>query len=193
MDKTTDNLNKRIFSSIRWQAILDIFTKLVAPITFIILARLLSPEDFGVLAIIWIVISISQLVMEMGLNAAIIQKKIIDDTHITTAFLVNLSFGLVLIIIFYFISHYIADFFNMPQLSSLLKVVSLIFLINAFGSVQQALLTRDLLFKKIAIVRTFAALMYSIFTITLALSGFGIWSIIYGQIISSAISSILFG
>lgn len=192
MAKTTDNLNKRIFSSIRWQAIFDIFTKLVTPITFIILARFLSPEDFGVLAIIWLVISISQLVMEMGLSAAIIQKKRIDDTHITTAFLVNLSFGLALIIIFYFISQYIADFFNMPQLSSLLKVVSVIFLIDAFGSVQQALLTRELLFKKISTVRIFATLMYSVFVITLALAGFGIWSIIYGQIISSAISSILF-
>jgi PST family polysaccharide transporter len=189
---TNNSLKKDLFSSLRWQTIFNLVTKLIVPITYIILARYLEPEDFGLLAIVMLVNGLAQILMEMGLNAAIVQRKDLEEIHLSTAFLMNIISGIGLIIIIYYGASIIEFFLNMPGLSIYLQVFSIIFIINAFGSVQESILIRKLMFKKISLIKIISSILNSATTIILAVLGFRLWSIVIGTIVFSLSSSVLF-
>ena len=143
-----------------------------------ILAHLLSPNDFGLLAMATVFTNLATLIAELGVGYALIQKQDVEEKHYSSAFWLNIFIGLLLTIIFIFISPLIAKFYNKPSLEYILKVISFNFLIASFCVIQQSILTKAMEFKKLAIRDISAVIIAGLVGIFMAYSGFGVWSLV---------------
>ena len=158
----------------------------------IILARLLTPEDYGVIGVLTIFFAIATTFVDSGFTSALIRKKDFKPIDGSTAFYFNMVIGIVMYVILYFSAPWIANFFKMPILVDVTRVSGLNVLIGAFTAVQQALYRKRVDFKSIAIVGIIATSVSGAIGIFLAYNGKGVWSLIYQQIVSTAITSVLF-
>lgn len=144
----------------------------------IILARLLSPSEFGLLGMLAIFTSIAQSVLDSGFGSALIQKKDATQTDSSSIFYFNLFIGIILAGIFFFSAPLISNFYQQPILVPLTRVLSLNMIINAFSLVQLSMLRKNLEFKNSFIVSMIAVLISGIFSITAAYRGLGVWSLV---------------
>ena len=168
-----------------WSGISQFSTQLYQFIVMIILARLLFPEDFGVIGMAVIFTGLVQTINELGLSAAIIQKKNINDNHLSTSFWISLGLGIILFITTVIISPYIADFFKNELVGPVVSVLSTGFIFGSFNVVHRSLLQKNIEFKKIAVTEISASVMSGALSIILALLGFGVWSLVFGTILSN--------
>lgn len=168
-----------------WSGISQFSTQLYQFIVMIILARLLFPEDFGVIGMAVIFTGLVQTINELGLSAAIIHKKNINDNHLSTSFWISLGLGIILFITTVIISPYIADFFKNELVGPVVSVLSIGFILGSFGVVHRSLLQKNIEFKKIAVTEISASVMSGTVSIILALLGFGVWSLVFGTIINN--------
>ncbi|VVB85542.1 Polysaccharide biosynthesis protein [uncultured archaeon] len=166
-----------------WVSFSTALLKIINFIITVILARLLEPEHFGLIAVGLIVINFFDLFRDMGIGAALIYKKDDMDKATNTAFFLFPVAAAIFYIVSYLSSPFISDFFNEPQVESIIKVLSLTFVIWSFASVPSALLDKNLEFKKKIIPQTLPKIGYGIIAISLALNGFGVWSIVIGYIV----------
>ena len=156
-----------------------------------ILARLLSPDDFGLLAMATVFVNFVSIFSEMGVSSALIQKQDTHDRHYYSAFWLNVVVGLGLTILFISISPLIAAFYKKPQLTYILSALSVNFFLSSFVIIQQTLLTKEMDFKKLAIRNTGAVIFAGIVGIFLAYKGFGVWSLVFQSIVFSISDVIL--
>lgn len=157
----------------------------------IILARLLSPEEYGLIGVITIFITIFNGIVDSGFTSALIRNNYATDKDYNTAFITNLSFSVILYGILYFCAPYIAVFFNNYQLVSLTRVMGLSLILNALSMIQVALLTKDIDFKTQAKCSANSSLLSGIVGIAMAYGGFGVWSLV-GQQLSKATFNTIF-
>ena len=155
-----------------------------------ILARLLSPNDFGMLAMAIVFMNFAMIFSEMGISSALVQKQDTHDRHYYSAFWLNLVTGLCLMLIFIAISPLIAVFYKKPELQPILMVLAINFFISSFVIVQQTILTKEMEFKKLAIRDILAVIISGIIGIFLAYHGFGVWSLVYQSIVFTLINSL---
>lgn len=155
------------------------------------LARLLTPDDYGNFAIVAALAAVSTLLIDTGLNSALIQKKDINESHFNTVFLFNLLSGSILFIVFYFLSSFIASYYNRPILSDLIKVYSLIFILSTFGIVRRTKLRKELNFKIINQVNIASNFLSGTIAIISAFCGFGIWSLVVQSLLYVLFTNIL--
>ena len=148
-----------------------------------VLARLLSPSDFGLMGMVMVVIGFATVISDLGLGAAVIQRQKLTQKQISTFFFLNIIVGIILCGIVYFASGLIAIFFKKSELISLLKVISFSFIIISLGQTFRTLLEKWMDFKKLAKVEVSGIFVYGISSITLALKGFEVWSLVYGFLI----------
>jgi len=148
----------------------------------IILSRILFPEDFGLLAMINVVVAVSTTFVDMGLSSALIQRKELTEEHFGTAFLLNISMGVLMSLILFLSSGKIAKFYNIDSLETIAKVMSIIFILNSFGNVIRAKLQKELNFKTLTISNLIAAVGSGTIGIISAISGFGVWSLVFQSI-----------
>ena len=148
----------------------------------IILARLLSPEDYGLAGMLAFFIAFYEMLVDSGFGVAIIQKKEPSDDDYNTVFWFNMVISLILYVILYVSSPYIAEFYNDDRLIIISRVLGLVPIINAFGSIQGKYLNKNLKFKSLAKISYIALVSGSIFATILAFAGFGVWSLIYKSI-----------
>lgn len=174
-----------------WTGISQFSTQAFQFIVIIILARLLSPGEFGIAGLATVFIGLISTVNELGLSAAIIQRKEVNDLHLSTSFWASVGMGAVLCILTILISPFIAAFFNEDQVRPILIVSSAGFLIGSFSVIHKALLEKDLNFKSITIVEVCAAFTSGIISIWLALNGWGVWSLVLGNLSGIFISVIV--
>ena len=149
----------------------------------IILARLLLPEDFGLVAMIVIVTSVSQVFIQSGLGAALIQKKEVTQTDCSTVFFYNLAVSVLFYVLIYLSAGTVASFFNEPKLIGILRVLSLGIIISAFGLVHKTLLTKRIDFKTQTKVTVLSASISGVVAIMLAYNGWGVWSLVVKMIL----------
>lgn len=164
---------------ILWSSVSRVIQLLVQVSITIILARLLTPEDFGVVAISLIFVTLASLLNDMGLSAAIIQRQNITEEHLSTIFYVNIATGCFLTVVMVTISSWVASFFQKEILGSVLSLLSLNFIINPFGLIQRSLLEKHFQFFRIAWVETMALILSAAIGIGLALMGYGVWSLVW--------------
>lgn len=157
----------------------------------IILARLLSPDDYGIIAMPLVFLAIAQCFIDSGFSTALIRKPTLTEDDLSTAFYFNVSVGIVCYIILFFTSPLIANFYNTPILSDLLKVTALATLLNPLCTVQQAILTRKINFKPQAIVSLTGAIVSGILGLVMAYSGLGVWSLVCQQVGGFLIRTVL--
>ena len=157
----------------------------------IILARLLEPSDFGIIAMTTIFMVGATAIIEGGFTGAIIHSKTVDEYDKNTILFFNVLTSILFFAIFWFSAPLIADFYNEPQLDIIMKVISFGLIINSFGLVNSSLLQKELMFKKRALISSIAVLISGIVGVLLALIGFGVWALIWQQILIYTIQSLL--
>lgn len=152
----------------------------------IVLARILEPVQFGLVAMVSVFVVISAAVAESGLGTALVQRKEASDSDRSSVFWFNLLISMLMMGGLWLVAPLIARFYAQPSLTDILRVLSLVLVISAAGSVHASLLNRELQFRKLFWVTTPSTVISGVIGIALALQGFGVWALV-GQTLSQAI------
>lgn len=183
------SLKQKTISGLIWSFI-DNFSK--QGITFIfgiILARLLSPREFGLVGMITIFIALSQSIIDSGFTQALIRKQDCSQADFSTVFYFNLATSIFFYFLLFFTAEPISRFYNEPQLKPILQVVGIGLIINAFGIVQRARLTKRIDFKLQTKITVIASTLSGIIGIVMALMGYGVWSLVIKSLTGFAFTS----
>lgn len=178
----TKDLKKKAISGSLWTVIETFSLQIVQFIVGIVLARLLGPDAFGLIAMTGIFLAISNVISDGGFEKALIQQKEITPLQINTVFYVNIVLGIVMAGTICLLSPYIARFFHEPLLAPVLSVLALAIPLDALGQTQRILLTKELQFKKISIAQICSSTLSGIVGITLAFNGFGVWALVFSSL-----------
>ena len=174
-----------------WNTMERLFSNGISFVFTIILARLLSPDDYGIIAMPAIFLALAQVLVDSGFANALIRKPDLNEQDLSTAFYFNILVGVVSYLILFFASPFIADFFHTPILTQLLKVTALVVFINSLGIVQQAVLTKKMDFKTQAIITVFGTLVGGILGVWMAYNGYGVWALVIQQVSAALLRVIL--
>lgn len=172
---------RKIISSLFWKFFERAGTQLIQFGVTIALARILVPEDFGLVALIAIFINVAAVFVQSGLNTALIQKKDADELDFSSVFWASLGIALATYTVLFFAAPFIADFYDQSTLTIIVRVLALTLFIDVFSSIQNAYVSRNMLFKKLFFRSIGAIIPSGILGITLALYGFGIWALVCHQ------------
>ena len=175
-------IGQQVSSSLRWMAGMRVAGQVFTWGSTLFVIRLLSPEDYGLMAMATIVIGFLSNTNEMGLGSAIVQKKGLDKVLVEKIFGMLLLFDAFLFGIIYFIAPYIADFFSDDRLISIIRVLGITILINPLFTIPDAIMTRNMDFRSISIIAFVAQLIAAITTLSFAFYGAAVWSLVYGQL-----------
>ncbi|BAQ61793.1 lipopolysaccharide biosynthesis protein WzxC [Geminocystis sp. NIES-3708] len=170
-----------MFQGFLWSVIQNWGSQTGSFIVFLILARLLTPQDFGLLSLANIFLAFMNIFLEQGFTSALIQREKLESEHLNTAFCTQLIAGISLTFISFFLAENIATLFHQPRLTVIIKCFSFLFIIDSFGLVFQAILKRDLNFKILAVRSLIAIIISGFLAITFAFLGFGVWSLVIQQ------------
>ncbi|MCX0371849.1 lipopolysaccharide biosynthesis protein [Clostridium perfringens] len=175
----------KLINATKWSTITEIVAKLVTPITNMILARIIAPEAFGVVATITMVMSFADMFTDVGFQKYLIQYNFINEEEkvktANVAFWTNLLISIVLLMIIVFFKDSIAVLVGNPGLGNVIAISSFQLVLTSFSSIQMALYRRDFDFKTLFQIRIISILIPFVVTIPLALMGFGYWSLIIGS------------
>lgn len=186
------SLKDKAISGMIWNGIERFGSSLFLFISNIILARLLSPDDFGCIGMLLVFTSISEAIVDGGFGSALIQKKNPTPTDYSTVFYWNIVLSILLYAVLCFSSPFIAVFYKIPLLSDVLRVQGSILVINAFFLIQQNVLKKQIAFKKIAKINMSAIIAGTSVGILFAFLGFGVWSLVIKSIVTGIIQCIVY-
>jgi O-antigen/teichoic acid export membrane protein len=187
-----DSLQRQVISSVKWTTLQTVLVAVITgPIFLIVKAIYLSPTEFAYLAIVSIVLGLNGILGNIGISQSVIQKETITIEESSSLFFFNMIFATILAIMLYFLSNSIAIFFSMPDLSRLLEVTSIIIIIDAPAQLFRAIFEKNLYFKKISLVDIQKNLIMVFVSTAFLFLGYGVISVIYGNIISTFISTML--
>lgn len=156
-----------------------------------VLARLLSPADFGVVGAALIVIGVSSIVSQLGLGPALVQRPQLEQRHIDTAFVSSILMGLLLGAVVWLVAPVAADFFRIPTVKPVLRALAVVFPLDGAETVAESLMKRELRFRWLANLDVLSyGVGYGAIGITAALLGLGVWALVLGQIAQSAIMTV---
>lgn len=170
--------------SLKWSFLSELASKAIAPIVFIILAKLLTPEDFGVMTAALMVIGFSQIFWEAGLGKALIQRQSDTDAASNAVFWINLGLGMLIASLLYFTAEALTHaFFHDDRVGLVIQVMTIQIVLGAVSSVHTALLQKKMQFKKLFWVRFTTVTLPGLASIPLALNGMGYWALVIGTLI----------
>lgn len=176
-------LKDKAIKGIAWSFVDNLANSGITFLVGIVLARLLSPEEFGILGLITVFIAVSNSIIDSGFSQALIRKNDVKQIDYNTVFFFNLGVGLILFIILFFSSSYIAFFFKEPRLVDVTRVMSSILIINGLSIIHRTILTKNIDFKLQTKISLIASLFSGVVGIGMAYYGMGVWSLV-GQILS---------
>ncbi|MEQ9423708.1 MAG: lipopolysaccharide biosynthesis protein [Cyclobacteriaceae bacterium] len=185
------SLKSRAAKAVSWQLFGSITDQTINFAFTILLARLLEPSDFGLMAMAMFLIALSRVFIDVGFSSAIIQNQNNTDLTYSSVFYFNLTLGLAFTLIFYFSADMLGRIYGLPQVSEIFKWLSALFLFNAANSVQQTILKKRLDFKKISVRTNVAHLFGGIVGVTSAFMGYGVYSLVSQSLASSVASTIV--
>lgn len=174
-----------------WRLLENIGTQFVSFIIQIVLARIILPEAYGIIAIVSVFISISSVFIQTGFSSALIQKKEISELEYSSVFYAGLALGAILYIILYFAAPFIADYYSEQLLVPILRIQSFVLLFSALSSVHSAIIVRNLQFRKSFIKGLIATVIHGFVGISMALSGYGVWALVFSNLVHYFISAII--
>ena len=187
-----DSLKTKAVSGMVWTAIQKYSTMGISFVSSIILARLLTPYDYGCIGMLAIFMTIASTFVDGGFASALIQKKRPTQDDYSTVFYWNLGISLVMYLVLYFSAPAIARFYNIPLLSSVLRVQGIVLIINAATIIQGNQLRKQFKFKKLAIVSIVTAVTSLAITIVMAYKGYGVWALVAQNILGAIIPSVIY-
>lgn len=187
-----DSLKKQAFVGVGWNAVGRFSTQGVSFILQIILARLLSPSDYGIIAMMAIFLQVAAVFVDSGFGKALVQKQNCEEKDYSTVFYYNLAVALGVYVILFAIAPLVARFYEIEILSKVMRVASLVVIINALSIVQRTKLEKRIDFKSQTIVNLTSALLSGLAGIALAYYGFGVWALCFQSLLNSILQFILF-
>ena len=174
----SDNLKKETFTALFWSFLERFGTQLIQFGISIILARLLLPKDFGLIAILYVFINLSNTLINSGFGQALVQKKAATFIDECSIFYFNFFIALFTVFCLFLFAPSIAEFFDEPKLTKMTRVLSLALIFNSLGLVQRTLLAKNIDFKTQLKVSLLSIIISALLSISMALNGFGVWSLI---------------
>lgn len=190
MSETTE-IKTKVISSLFWKMMERGGTQGVQFIVQLVLARLLLPDDYGVLALVTIFITIANVFIQSGFSTALVQRKEIDEEYISSTFFLMMSISVLLYILLFFLAPCIANFYNEPVIKPIIRVLSITLLFGAVNSVQTAVLSREMQFKKYFYSSISAIIISGIIGIVLAYRGWGVWALVAQQLSNTFVSTLV--
>lgn len=185
------NLKQKTISGLLWSFIDSFATQGITFIVGIILARMLTPKEFGLVGMITIFVTISSSFINSGFGVALIQKQNCTENDFSTVFYFNLVMGVLLFWILFLSAPAISRFFNEPQLTILIQFLGIVLIIDALTIIQRTILTKRIDFKLQTKVSIISSVFSGIISLIMAFNGFGVWSLVARQISQQAMNSLL--
>ena len=187
-----DNVLKlNLFKGLLWRFAERCGAQIVSFIVQIVLARLLFPEDFGLIGLVTVIIAIEQVFVDSGFGQALIQKKDADILDFSSVFYFNISFSVIIYTVMFFAAPYIGLFYNEPKLSSIVRVLSIQLIIGAFSGIQQASVQKTMQFKKFFYATLSGVFVSAAVGIFLAFKGFGVWALVFQQLSNCLVNTVV--
>ena len=187
MDKT----RSKVFSNFIWRFAERCGAQLVTFIVSIVLARILMPDDYGTIALVTVFTTIMQVFVDSGLSTALIQKKDADDLDFSSVFYFNFIVCILLYLVMFFAAPLIASFYDIPELVSVVRVISLTIVISGVKGVQQSYVSRNMLFKRFFYATLGGTIFSAFLGIAMAYAGCGVWAIVAQQLSNTAIDTLI--
>ena len=186
-----NNMKNKVILGLIWKLIEKTGAQGIQFIISIILARLLLPEEYGIIALITIFLNIANIFIQSGFSSAIIQKKEVDEVDCDSVFYFNLIISIIAYFILYMLSPIISDFYKNPILSSVLRVQSITLIIGGLNAIQNAIIQRKMQFKKLFIVSLVAIIIQGLVGIFMAYKNYGVWSLVISNLVGSIVTTII--
>lgn len=183
---------KELYSGLSYTAISKYSGVMVSIILGAVLARLLTPEEFGIIALITVFVSFFGLLSDFGLGPAVVQNQSLDDNDLKSIFSFSIALGIILALIFFTLAPFFANFYNEPELKPISRYLALSVLFNSFLIVPRAVLQKELKFKLIGLISLGVQLFCGVIAIILAILGFSFYSLVFQSILLGIISFITF-
>ena len=187
----SDSLKSKTVKGVVWSSIERFSTQGVQFLIMIIMARLLTPKDYGLIGMLAIFLAVAQSLIDSGFSQALIRKQDRTDVDNSTVFYFNIVVSSALYLILFIAAPFVADFYNQPELTSVMRVVCLGVILNSLAVVQRALLTVRIDFKTQAKASLSAAVISGCIGIVLAYCGFGVWSLVVQQLLNLSVNTLL--
>lgn len=192
MKQKRSSLFRQIVTGAGWNFIGQTARQVISLATMIILARLLSPDDFGLVAMTYVVSSFAYMFSTMGMGSAIIQRKEINDEYLSTAFWVSVVSGVIVTVFMICSGPIVAIFFRKSEITCIVAVLSLSFVFGGISVTHRSILTRRMAFKSIAYVEISGTCLGSLVAIFAAMNGMGYWSLVFQELVSVIVKVPLF-
>lgn len=187
-------MSEKVSMAIKWSFLTELVVKIISPITNMILARILIPSDFGVIATLTMITTFADMFTDSGFQKYIIQHKFDDDNekskYISVAFWTNLIISVFFCLFIIIFSGALASFLGIYEHKNAIQVYSIILILTSFSSIQYGIYKKNLEYKKLGIIRIFTKISPLLVTIPLALLKFGYWSLVIGNIFSELITAL---
>lgn len=187
----SDSLKSKTVKGVVWSSIERFSTQGVQFLIMIIMARLLTPKDYGLIGMLAIFLTVAQSLIDSGFSQALIRKQNRTDVDNSTVFYFNIIVSCSLYLILFISAPFVADFYNQSELTSVMRVVCLGVILNSLAVVQRALLTVRIDFKTQAKASLSAAVISGCIGIVLAYSGFGVWALVVQQLLNLSVNTLL--
>lgn len=183
--------NSNVMRNFVWRLAERCGAQIVSFIVSIVLARILAPEEFGTIALVSVFTAILQVFVDSGLGTALIQKKDADDLDFSSVFYFNFAVCLVLYVGMFAAAPYISIFYNDSSLTTVVRALSLTIVISGVKGIQQAYVSRNMLFKRFFFATIGGTLVSAILGIGMAYTGFGVWALVAQQLSNTAIDTLI--
>ncbi|WP_289021493.1 lipopolysaccharide biosynthesis protein [uncultured Salegentibacter sp.] len=179
------SLRKQATAGLVWTFAQQFSNQIIAFVVSIILARILLPEQFGLIGMVSVFIAVGNTLMDAGLTQSLIRDKDADQEDLSTVFYFNLAASAVIYLIIFFSAPLIAGFYEEPSLTKIVRVLCVTFVISAFGAIQSTRLTKVMNFKTQTLISVPSTVVSGIVGVSMAYSGFGVWSLVWSRVSAS--------
>lgn len=186
------SLQKAAASGVRWTTVSVVGSTLMETIRLVVLGRLLPPDAFGIMAMILVIIGFGQLFSQMGLVQAVIQRPDPKTGELVSLYWLNLASGLLVYVLLLLSTPLVVKLYSSPALKPLIPYVGLLFILNPLGDLYRAMLEKELRFKPLAGIELTGAFISMVVSILFAVQGFGVWSLVWGQLVTAAFRNLGF-
>jgi O-antigen/teichoic acid export membrane protein len=181
------SLKKQVAKGVSWNFLDQLTRQLISVGLTAVLARLLSPDDYGLVALSSIFVGFVSLFGDLSIGAALIQKSDLDDRDISTSFWTSIITGFVIAGVLFVIAPIAARYYTQPILTYIIDFSAISFCFTGFSSTHRVLLTKKMEFYKLSIINIVFAIFSSVASLILALSGQGVWSLVFGGLIANVL------
>lgn len=186
-----NNNKKEIIGGVIWKFSERILAQVVSTVVAIVLARILGPAEYGSIALVSVFISFANMLMISGFNVSLIQKQNADNVDFSTVFFFNIGVSIALYGVTFAISGLVADFYAIPELKPVLQILGLSIPLTAVNSVQQAYVSRKMLFKRFFWSTLFGTLFSGVVGIYMAYRGFGVYALVAQTLVNTAVNTLV--